>query len=355
MSKRPKKRKDKHLDPLQVQFIGHRYLERPSMQLFKYNADTYSENKDIDYDNIPEIDLNDVNFYWLNMHGIHDAALVSKVCAMVGAHRLVVQDILDTTERTKLQEFDNHLFFTIRSVSYNTEKQELENEKISFLLGKNYVISFQEKKGDYFEYIRQRIRESKGLSRQRSSDYLLFVLLDAVLHNYFNVIENIDQVVSEVPVSELIKKTDPEMIIGFENQKVQLREVKSYIMPFYDSVQLLENGDSEYVKTTHTKYFFDLKEQCLQVKDHIESLIQKLESMSALYFSLQGHRANEIMKTLTIVAGIFIPLSFIAGLYGMNFEYMPELQYKYSYFILLGIMASVVIGMVWYFKRKKWF
>ncbi|MCB2206980.1 MAG: magnesium/cobalt transporter CorA [Bacteroidetes bacterium] len=355
MSKKIKKRKDRFVDPLKAQFIGHQYLDKPSLQLFRYNAEDYTEIKDIDPNNIPGIDQDDANFYWLNMHGIHDVSLVSKVCSMVDAHRLVVQDILDTNERTKLQEFDNHLFFTIRSVAYHKEKQELENEKISFLLGKNYVISFQEKKGDYFEYIRQRIRESKGLSRQRSSDYLLFLLLDAVLNNYFNVIESIDHVVSEVPISELIKKTDPEVIIGFENQKVQLREVKSYIMPFYDSVQLLENGDSEFIQAPHTKYFFDLKDQCLQVKDHIESLIQKLESMSALYFSLQGHRANEIMKTLTIVAGIFIPLSFIAGLYGMNFEYMPELGYKYAYFIVLGIMATVFIGMIWYFKRKKWF
>ncbi len=355
MSKKPKKRKDRFSDPLKAQFIGHQYMDNSSLQMFRYNAEEYTEIKDIDPANIPEIDPNDTIFYWLNLHGIHDTELVTKICSMVGAHRLVVQDIVDTTERTKVQEFDNHLFFTIRSVFYNVDKLELENEKISFLLGKNYVISFQEKKGDYFEYIRQRIRENKGLSRQRSSDYLLFLLLDAILNNYFNVIDSIDHVVSAVPVSELIKKSDPEMIIGFENQKVQLREVKSYILPFFDSVQLLEDGDSEFIKPPHTKYFFDLKEQCLQVKDHIESLIQKLESMSALYFSLQGHRANEIMKTLTIVAGIFIPLSFIAGLYGMNFEHMPELGYKYSYFILLGVMASVAIGMLLYFKRKKWF
>jgi len=355
MSKKPKKRKDRFSDPLKAQFIGHQYLDKPSMQLFRYNSENYTEIKDIDPNHIPGIDQDDANFYWFNIHGIHDVELVSKVCSLANAHRLVVQDIVDTTERTKLQEFDNHLFFTVRSVSYDKEKQELENEKISFLLGKNYVISFQEKKGDYFEYIRQRIRESKGLSRQRSSDYLLFLLLDAILNNYFNVIDSIDQVVSTVPISEVIKKTDPKIIIGFENQKVQLREVKSYILPFADSVQLLQDGDSEFIKPPHTKYFFDLKEQCLQVKDHIESLIQKLESMSALYFSLQGHRANEIMKTLTIVAGIFIPLSFIAGLYGMNFKYMPELGYKYGYFIVLGVMASVFISMIWYFKRKKWF
>lgn len=355
MSKKQKKRKDRFVDPLKAQFIGQQYLEKPSLQLFKYNIDEYTEIKDIDPDNIRGIDQDDANFYWINMHGIHDAPLVSKVCSMVNAHRLVVQDILDTTERTKLQEFDEHLFFTIRSVSFNEKKQELVDEKISFLLGKNYVISFQEKKGDFFEYIRQRIRENKGLSRQRSSDYLMFLLLDAVLNNYFNVIDGIDQVVSKIPTVELIKKTDPEVIIGFENQKGQLREVKSYILPFYDSVQLLVNGDSGFVNPLHTKYFIDLKDQCLQVKDNIESLIQKLESMSTLYFSLQGHRANEIMKILTIVAGIFIPLSFIAGLYGMNFEYMPELGYRYAYFIVLGTMACVFIGMIWLFKRKKWF
>jgi magnesium transporter len=323
--------------------------------MFTYNPETYTENKDIDLDKIPVIDQLDKNFYWMNLHGIHDTELVSRICSMVGTHRLIVQDILDTTERTKLQEFDNQLFFTIRSVSFDTDKQELDNEKISFILGKNYVLSFQEKKGDYFEYIRQRIRESKGLSRQRSSDYLLYLLLDAVLNNYFNVIAKIDNVVSEVPMSELIKKNNPEMIIGFESQKSQLRELKSFILPFYDSVQLLEKGDSDFINDSFTKYFFDLKDQCLQVRDHIDALIQKLESMSTLYFSLQGHRANEIMKTLTIVAGIFIPLSFLAGLYGMNFENMPELSYKYAYFILLGIMTLVVIGMIWYFRRKKWF
>jgi len=355
MSKKPKKRKNRFVDPLKAQFIGQQYLEEPILQLFKYNSETYLEIKDVDPVNIPGIDQDDANFYWLNMHGIHDAGLVSKVCTLVDTHRLVVQDILDTTERTKLQEFDNQLFFTIRSVSYEIEKKELDNEKISFILGKNYVISFQEKKGDYFEYIRQRIRGSIGLSRQRSSDYLLFMLLDAVLNNYFSVIEKIDHVVSEVPVSEMIKKNNPEMIVGFENQKAQLRTLKSYILPFYDSLHVLEKGDSDFINDSYIKYFFDLKEQCLQVRDHIDALLQKLESMSTLYFSLQGHRANEIMKILTIVAGIFIPLSFIAGLYGMNFEYMPELRYKYAYFIVLGIMACVFIGMIWLFKRKKWF
>ena len=355
MSKNQKKRKDRFKDPLKAQFIGQQYLDRPNLQLFTYNPETYKEITDIDPVKIPTIDQQDNNFYWINMHGLHDTELVSRVCEMVGTHRLVVQDILDTTERTKLQEFDNQPFFTIRSVSYTTDKKELENEKISFILGKNYVISFQEKKGDYFEYIRQRIRESIGLSRQRSSDYLLFMLLDAVLNNYFSVIEKIDHVVSEVPVSEIIKINNPEMIIVFENQKAQLRELKSYILPFYDSLHVLEKGDSDFINNSYIKYFFDLKDQCLQVRDHIDALLQKLESMSTLYFSLQGHRANEIMKTLTIVAGIFIPLSFMAGLYGMNFEYMPELGYKNAYFVLLGLMAAVTIGMIWYFKRKKWF
>lgn len=347
--KRPKIKK---LDPFEFEYTGETFLEETSMQLFQFNKDNYTENKEFkaaDVVGFPESG----SVYWLNIHGIHDVELIKNICFKLGIHRLVVQDILDTNQRPKLQEFDEYIFFSVKSI-LPTDTNELKVEQISFILGNNYVLSFQEKPADYFEHIRQRIREYKGLARERTADFLLYLLLESILDNYYTTLEDLEPKIYDLIT---IDESDPEpkLIADIENFKKQVLQLKRALGPFYDAISGIEKGISGKVQQKHLKYFYDLKDQSSQSLENAEALIQRLDSGINLFFSLQGHRMNQVMKTLTIVTSIFIPLSFIAGVYGMNFTNMPELTWQYGYFVVLGVMVALIVGMLAFFKKQKWF
>jgi len=340
------------VDPFEMEFVGKQYVENTSMQLFQFNKENYSENADFnetELDGFPD----NKKVYWFNIHGIHDVEIIKKICSKLNIHRLVVQDILDTNQRPKLQEFEGYLFFSVKSI-LPTDNNELRIEQISFILGNNYVLSFQERPADFFEHIRQRIREYKGLARERSADFLLYLLLEAILDNYFTTLEELEpRIYDMIIISD--SDPDPQIMSNIENFKKSILQIKRSLGPFHDAIGGIEKGISGKIQPQHLKYFNDLKDQCSQALENSEALIQRLDSGINLFFSVQGHRMNQVMKTLTIVTSIFIPLSFIAGLYGMNFSNMPELTWRYSYFVVLGIMALLIAGMLVFFKKQKWF
>lgn len=350
--KKRKRLKIKTVDPFELEFIGDKYMEETSLQLFQFNKDNYTENKDFkEADMVGFPDKESV--YWLNIHGIQDVELIKNICFKLGIHRLVVQDILDTNQRPKLQEFEEYIFFSVKSILPSGEG-ELKSEQISFILGNNYVLSFQEKPADYFEHIRQRIREYKGLARERTADFLLYLLLESILDNYYTTIEDLEPKIYDL-ISIKDSEPEPKVIADIENFKKQILQLKRSLGPFYDAISGIEKGISGKVQQKHLKYFYDLKDQCSQSLENAEALIQRLDSGINLFFSLQGHRMNQVMKTLTIVTSIFIPLSFIAGVYGMNFTNMPELTWQYGYFAVLGVMAALIIFSLLFFKKKKWY
>jgi magnesium transporter len=348
-----RRRKVKIVDPKIIEFIGDQYLEESSIQLFIYDKNEYVELNDLSINDITEFENPD-KVYWLNIHGIHDVGIIQNICQKMNIHKLVIQDILDTSQRPKLQEFDDHLFFSVKSMLPESN-DKLETEQISFILGRNYVISFQEKKADHFEHIRQRIREYKGISRERSSDFLLYLLLESIVDNYAETIESMEGQINAI--LRLYEDTDPGPVAiqKIEYFKEKLFQIKISIIPLKESISLLENGISDFIDEKHKKYLFDIKDHCLYLIDSIISLAQKLESGENFYFSYQGHRMNQVMKTLTVVATIFIPLTFIAGIYGMNFEYIPELTWRWGYFAFWGLIVILFAGMAVYFKLNKWF
>jgi len=350
--KKRKRPKIKKLDPFEFEYTGENNPEKTSMQLFQFSKDTYSENKDFEEKDLTEFaDLQSV--YWLNTHGIDDVELIKNICYKLDIHRLVVQDILDTNQRTKLQEFEKYLFFSVKSI-LPTDDNKLRIEQISFILGSNYVLSFQERPADFFEHIRQRIREYKGLARERTADFLLYLLLEAILDNYFTTLEELEPKIYEV-VTITESDPDPKIMLEIENFKKLILQTKRSLSPLFEAISSIEKAISGKIQPKHLKYFSDLKDQCSQALENCEALIQRLDSGSNLFFSVQGHRMNQVMKTLTIVTSIFIPLSFIAGVYGMNFSNMPELTYQYGYFVVLGIMAVLITSMLIFFKKQKWF
>ncbi len=343
----------KKVNPSMAVFTGTQTTEEVHLQHFRYADDKFLEDPDFTIEKLENL-LLDEDMHWINLHGIHDTELVNRLGEKFDIHPLAIQDILDVNQRPKFQPYTNHWFFTLKSV-LPTVNDEVVAEQISFILGPNYLVSFQEKKADYFEHIRQRIRQDLGVVRERGVDYLLFLMLEAILDNYFKTTNQIEEHVDSLQVGNAKDNLSPEVLSRVEGYKREVHKIKRTITPIKDFITIIEREDFERIHDKNVKYFYELKDLCMTLLDSCEQLEMVLESNVNLFFSLQGHRMNLVMKTLTVVATIFIPLTFIAGIYGMNFATMPELGWKYGYAGVWGIMLVVTAIMLVYFKKKDWF
>jgi len=351
MSKKSLNRKKQN--PTNFVFTGVQHEKEIAIQLFDYNKDGHLELSNIKHGEINNFsDL--TKQYWLNIHGIHDVETVNTICKKVGIHDLAIQDILDVNQRPKFQEYDDYWFFSIKSM-LPTNTNEISSEQLSFVLGKNFLVSFQERKSDYFEHVRHRLREKIGILHERSVDYLLYLLLESILDNYFKTIENIENHSDKFNLIELNSDPSPTVLNEIEEFKSQLQLLKKAIIPIKEFVLRIEREKFNFIEQKHIKYYFELKDLCLTLLDSCDRIELRLESSINLFFSIQGHRMNQVMKTLTVISLVFIPLTFIAGIYGMNFVNMPELNYKWGYYGVWVVMFIIFLGMLYYFKKKNWF
>lgn len=236
---------------------------------------------------------------------------------------------------------------------YNENNNEVDVEQISLILGENFVISFQERPGDVFDPIRDRIRNAKGRIRKMGVDYLVYALIDAVVDNYFSIMEKFTEKIESLE-EELINDPTPNTSRTIHNLKREMIFLRKSVWPLREVVNVLERGDLRFIKKSTRVFLRDLYDHTIQVIDTIETLRDMVSGMLDIYLSSISNRMNEVMKVLTIIATIFIPLTFIAGIYGMNFRYMPELQWQWGYFTVWIIMGAVAISMLFYFKRKRW-
>ena len=343
----------KKVDPNIAVFTGEKHVKHTELQLFSFNRETCIEKEHYSVEEL--LGFKDEQLqHWLNIHGIHDSNKITEICNKLDVHNLVIQDILDVNQRTKFQEYKNYWFFTIKSIIPG-EDSSIHQEQLSFILGPNFLVSFQEKRRDYFDHIRTRLRDNVGIVRERSSDYLLFLLLESILDNYSKTVNSIEQNIQHLEVSDINKDPSPNTLTIIENYKQEVHLIKKTIIPIKEFVRRIEREKFGLIRETNIKYFYELKDLCLSLIDDCDYLNVKLESSSNLFFSIQGHRMNQVMKILTVVSTIFIPLTFIAGIYGMNFTNMPELNWKWGYFVIWGIMGTVFLVMLGYFKKKKWF
>jgi magnesium transporter len=278
--------------------------------------------------------------------------LVEKIGDMLQLDRLMIRQILDTTQRPKVEIDEQHLFLNIKAI-LNDEHGALLVEHMSFVMGPNYLVSFQEEKGDHFESIRHKITEGVGFIRKRSIDYLLVQLLDAILDNFFSAIDTLNEECALLEKA-ILRNPDEETTLALENLKRSAQSIKKALGPFREVLLNILNEDSGLIRKENIRYFKDLINTTTSAIDEIDNTQKTLESLTNIYFASLSQKMNEIMKVLTTVATIFIPLTFVAGIYGMNFDYMPELSMRYGYFFVLGIMLLVSVVMVIYFKRKKW-
>ncbi len=340
------------LPPGSLIFSGHERNHEVKIEQIKYSAENFSESI---VDTVDDIDVSDAsnNVYWINLNGVHDPNVIKKIGEKFNIHKLVLEDILNTHQRPKVDFYNEHVYAVIKMLIYDTNTRSVDSEQVSVVMGSNYLISFQEKIGDVFEPLRNRIRNSAGKIRTLGTDYLLYAILDIIVDNYFLLLENLGEEVEKYE-ADLIENADKEILNRIYYLKRENLLLRNAVWPVRELVSRFEKTDSNLIKKKNIIYFRDLYDHTIQVIDNVEIYRDLLSGLIELYYTGTGNRTNEVMKVLTIISTIFIPLTFIAGIYGMNFKYMPELEWHYAYFVVWGLMIVLFILMMWYFKRKKW-
>lgn len=290
---------------------------------------------------------------WINIVGLDKVDVIENIGKHYNLHPLVLEDILNVHQRPKIEYFEDYVFVVLKMLKYNEESYDIESEQVSMILGENFVFTFQEKKGDVFDPVRIRIRNNKGIIRKNGADYLLYALIDIIVDNYFVILEKLGDEVEDLE-DNVILDPSPETVHTIHRLKKNLIELRKTIWPLREVLNTLYREDSHLIKKKTSFYFRDVYDHTIQVIDTVETLRDIAGGLLDVYLSSVSNRMNEIMKVLTIIATIFIPLTFIAGIYGMNFKYMPELEWKFGYPLVLILMLSIGIGMLIYFRKKKW-
>ncbi|MCF8009569.1 MAG: magnesium/cobalt transporter CorA, partial [Halanaerobiales bacterium] len=290
---------------------------------------------------------------WINIDGLSDVDTIKQIGDNFDIHPLALEDILHVHQRPKLEEYDNSLFIVLKMLNYNETSKEIDSEQLSIIVGKNYVITFQEKPGDVFDPIRERLKNKKGKIRTMNADYLAYCLVDLIVDNYFIILEKISDRIEFIE-EELINEPSEKTLKSIYELKNEMIFLRKSVWPLREVVNRLEKNEIDFIDKSVKLYFRDLYDHTIQVIETVETLRDMLSGMLDIYLSSLSNKMNEVMKVLTIIATIFIPLTFIAGIYGMNFQYMPELDIRNGYFIVLGIMLVVALYMVYFFKKKDW-
>jgi magnesium transporter len=340
------------LPPGTLVHIGERKTEKVRITLIDYNEENFQERT---VDHIEECFpfKTTPTVTWINIDGLHQIETIEKIGKHFELHSLILEDILNTGQRPKCEDYDKHLFAVLKMLSYSDENQSIQSEQVSLILGQNIVISFQEAVGDVFEQIRDRIRNAKGRIRKMPADYLAYALIDAVVDNYFLILEKLGERLESIEEELVTTSTDkiPHQIHGIKRELLFMRKS---VWPLRELTNNLEKTESSLILDATKPYLRDVYDHTIQIIDTVESFRDMVSGMLDIYLSSISNKMNAVMKVLTIIATIFIPLTFIAGIYGMNFKDMPELGWKWGYPIVLIIMAVVAVVMLIYFKRKKW-
>jgi magnesium transporter len=349
------KKKSSHkigLPPGSFHYIGSHRTEPVTISTFRYGHNFFEEKNNLSLDEAL-IELPQGQFLWVNFIGIHEIVSVERICNFYNIHPLTIEDILSTEQRPKLEENEDYIYLVVKMLEFQENLRKFHVEQVSMILGKNMVISFQEKEGDTFDAVRNRLRSGKGRIQKAGSDYLLYTLVDTIIDNYFILLEKMGDVIEEVE-EDLLLGPGESTLTQLYNLKRDTVVLRRSIWPLREVVHKLERDDMKLIKKETRLYLRDVYDHTIRIIETIENFRDMLSSMVDLYQSTLSNRMNVVMKVLTIISTIFIPLTFIAGIYGMNFEYMPELGWKYGYLGVWIIMITVVFIMLFFFRKKKW-
>ncbi len=340
------------LPPGSLVHIGDKKRDTTVITQIEYGEDTFRQNN-ISTKNLAEIKQSEGKALWLNIEGLHETEVLAQIGEKFGLHPLVMEDILNTDQRPKIEFSQNYMYICVKMLSYDRKLGEFDIEQISLVLGKNFVISFCEKDTDIFAPVIKRLGLSAGRIRKLGTDYLMYCLLDIIVDNYFTVLEDFSEEI-EVAEDELIVRTTSKTLKTIHKLKRQVLFLHKAVWPLRDVLSSLERGESELINESTSIFIRDLYDHVVQAMDTTETIRDILSSMLDIYLSSTSNRMNEIMKVLTIISTVFMPLSFIVGIYGMNIRNMPELGWPYMYPVLWGIMIAIAASMLYYFKKKKW-
>src|SRR3989338_6934382 len=348
-----KRSKKSGLLPGTLIHIGEKKSDEVKIKVIDYNEESFQE-KEIKTIEECFIFKDKPTTTWIDIEGLHKIENLEALEKCYGFHSLMLEDILNTDQRPKIEDFGDYIYVVLKMI-FEDKNNEIATEQISMVIGKNFVISFQEGiEGDVFNAIRERIRNGKGRIRKMSSDYLAYSLLDAIIDSYFIILEKLGEKI-ELIEEELIANPTQKTLQIINNLKREMIFLRKSIWPLREVISGLERGESLLINESTRIYLRDIYDHTINVIDTIETFRDMLAGMLDIYLSSISNKMNEIMKVLTIIATIFIPLTFIVGLYGMNFKYMPELEWKWGYPLILFLMSAVVVFMLFYFRKKKWF
>ncbi|MBU4202238.1 MAG: magnesium/cobalt transporter CorA [Candidatus Altiarchaeales archaeon] len=340
------------LPPGTLVHVGKKRAEKAKITILDYDGKNFEERvaKRVE-DCFPFKDKPTVT--WINIDGLHDIKIIEKIGKHFGLHPLLLEDILNTGQRPKMEDFESHIFVVLKMLYHDKAENEVRAEQVSIVLGENFVISFQEGEGDVFDTIRERIRGSKGRIRKAGPDYLAYSLMDAIIDNYFIILERLGDRIGDME-DEVVDNPSKEALRNIHHVKGEMVFLRKSVWPLREVISGLERTESRLIDEKTNIYLRDVYDHTVQIIDTIESLRDTVSGIRDTYMSSISNRMNEVMKVLTIFASIFIPLTFIAGVYGMNFEYIPELGWHWGYFAVWAVMISAAMLMLLYFRRKGW-
>jgi magnesium transporter len=345
--------KSKGHAPGSLIFIGDQKMEVPVITAMKYNKDFCEEQELLSIDDVSSYsDTRAVT--WINIYGIHDAGVVKRFGELFDIHPITLEDVVNTDQRPKLD--DNHLNFTIilKMLTYDEKLRRVAAEQVSLVVGSTYVVALQERKGDVFESVRDRIRNQKGRIRTSGADYLMYALMDTIVDNYLSIVEKIGDQVEELG-SNILLSHNPSITKEIFQLKIELNYLRKMIRPMREVMIHMNKLETTMIQKKTIKFLKDLDDLITQVTESIETYTSLIADHLNIYNAEVGNRMNEIMRVLTVFAALFIPLTFLAGIYGMNFEHIPELRFKYSYPIFWLVVLIISSSLFYFFKRRKWF
>lgn len=354
MNKVLKKRSQKSgLPPGTLVHIGEKSDRHIKLSLMEYDENTLVEEEDVSI----EVCLKKIQtpiMTWIQVNGVSDPAIIASLGNHFHLHALILEDVLNTTQRAKLDTYQNQVFLVLRLLKYTADNHELKDEQVSIVFGPNYLISFVETHEDFFKPIKERMRQGNNRLRCQEPDYLAYALLDLIVDQYFIVLEKVDVDLDNLE-EELLYSPRINTMKKIQKAKREMIFLRKSIWPMRDVVNRFQRLDPPLVKPANQVYLRDVYDHLVQTIDIIEGFRDVVAGLMDIYLSNINIRTNEIMKVLTIVSTIFVPLTFITSLYGMNFDFMPELHYKWSYPLVLALMIAMAGGMLFYFRSKRWF
>jgi len=336
--------------PGSLVFTGEQKMTESIVTLLQYDEDQ-AEQLVIEESQLPDIDPEKVN--WLDMRGLHNVPLVEEIGRKYGVHPLALEDILDINQRPKLDAYATGIFFIFRALRFDKETLEIRTEQVGVFFSQHILLSFQEDVTDLFMPVRERLLSSSGRIRQRGTDYLGYALIDTVVDYYFSVLDQIDEVIEQVE-ERILRNPKKETKSDVHKLRLSSMILRRSVAPLREAVGRFARSENAFVEESSLVYVRDLYDHTVQVLEVTENYREIINGLHDLYLSEISMKMNNVMQLLTVISTIFIPLTFLTGLYGMNFEHMPELDWRYSYFVLWGVMVVIALGLIIYFRRQNW-